>query len=144
MSEIKYRVWSKKQKTYDYEHPFNKPGDFYITQNGVLFSDYGNAITPEVKQDNFIIEQSTDIKDKNGNMIYVGDIVKMKYPYDKRCIGRFVVIKDPNSPRIGLMDNTKTDEIFNLYGYMSNHYEVIGDVNHNPELLNKDQRNEEE
>ena len=144
MSEIKYRVWSKKQKTYDYEHPFNKPGDFYITQNGVLFSDYGNVITPEVKQEDFIIEQSTDIKDKNGNMIYVGDIVKMKFPYDKRFIGRFVVIKDPNSPRIGLMDNTKTDEIFNLYGYMSNHYEVIGDVNHNPELLNKDQRNEEE
>lgn len=144
MSEIKYRVWSKKQKTYDYEHPFNKPGDFYITQNGVLFSDYGNVITPEVKQEDFIIEQSTDIKDKNGKMIYVGDIVKMKFPYDKRFIGRFVVMKDPNSPRIGLMDNTKTDEIFNLYGYMSNHYEVIGDVNHNPELLNKDQRNEEE
>lgn len=144
MSEIKYRVWSKKQKTYVYKHPFNKPGDFYITQNGVLFSDYGNVITPEVKQEDFIIEQSTDIKDKNGKMIYVGDIVKMKFPYDKRFIGRFVVMKDPNSPRIGLMDNTKTDEIFNLYGYMSNHYEVIGDVNHNPELLNKDQRNEEE
>ena len=129
MSEIKYRVWSKKQKTYVYEHPFNKPGDFYITQNGVLFSDYGNAITPEVKQDNFIIEQSTDIKDKNGKMIYVGDIVKMKFPYDKRFIGRFVVIKDPNSPRIGLLDETKTDEIFNLYNHMSNYYEIIGNIN---------------
>lgn len=137
MSEIKYRVWSKKQKTYDYEHPFNKPGDFYVAQNGVLFSDYGNAITPEVKQEDFIIEQSTDIKDKNGKMIYVGDIVKMKFPYDKRFIGRFVVMKDPNSPRIGLMDNTKTDEIFNLYGYMSNYYEVIGNIN-------KDSANEEE
>lgn len=129
MSEIKYRVWSKKQKTYDYEHPFNKPGDFYITQNGILFSDYGNAIVPEVEQDNFIIEQSTDIKDKNGKMIHVGDIVKMKFPYDKRFIGRFVVIKDPNSPRIGLLDETKTDEIFNLYNHMSNYYEVIGNIN---------------
>ena len=129
MSEIKYRVWSKKQKTYVYKHPFNKPGDFYITQNGILFSDYGNAITPEVKQEDFIIEQSTDIKDKNGKMIYVGDIVKMKFPYDKRCIGRFVVIKDPNSPRIGLLDETKTDEIFNLYNHMSNYYEVIGNIN---------------
>lgn len=135
MSEIKYRVWSKKQKTYDYEHPFNKPGDFYITQNGVLFSDYGNAITPEVKQDNFIIEQSTDIKDKNDNMIHVGDIVKMKFPYDRRYIGKFVVVKDPNSPRIGLLDETKTDEIFNLYNHMSNYYEVIGNIHENPELL---------
>lgn len=144
MSEIKYRVWSKKQKTYVYKHPFNKPGDFYITQNGVLFSDYGNAITPEVKQDNFIIEQSTDIKDKNGKMIHVGDIVKMEFTYDKRYIGKFVVIKDPNSPRIGLLDETKTDEIFDLYNHMSNHYEVIGDIHKNPELLNKDQPNEEE
>ena len=135
MREIKFRVWSKKQKTYDYKHPFNKPGDFYVTQNGVLFSDYGNTITPEVKQENLIIEQSTDIKDKNDNMIHVGDIVKMKFPYDRRYIGKFVVVKDPNSPRIGLLDETKTDEIFDLYNHMSNHYEVIGDIHENPELL---------
>lgn len=145
MSEINYRVWSKKQKTYDYKHPFNTSGSFYIAQNGVLFSDYGNVITPEVKQDNFIIEQSTDIKDKNGKMIYVGDIVKMKYPYDKRFIGKFVVVKDPNSPRIGLIDKTKTDEIFDLYGYMSNYYEVIGNIHENKDLLEyieKDQKTE--
>ena len=76
MRLIEYRVWSKKQKTYVYEHPFNKPGNFYINQNGVLFSDYGNSITLEVKQDDFIIEQSTNITDKNGKMIYVGDIVE--------------------------------------------------------------------
>lgn len=76
MRLIEYRVWSKKQKIYVYEHPFNKPGNFYINQNGVLFSDYGNSITSEVKQDDFIIEQSTNITDKNGKMIYVGDIVE--------------------------------------------------------------------
>lgn len=91
-----------------------------------------------------IVEQATGVKDKNGNMIHVGDIVKMKYPYDKRCIGKFVVVRDPNSPRIGLLDKTKTDEIFNLYNYMSNHYEVIGNINENPGLLSKDKPNEEE
>ena len=137
MREIKYRVWSKKQKTYNYKHPFNTYGYFYISQDGILFSDYGNVITPEIKQDDFVIEQATGIKDKNEQMIYVGDIVKMKFPYDKRFIGRFVVIKDPNSPRIGLLDETKTDEIFNLCNYMSNYYEVIGNIN-------KDSANEEE
>ena len=48
MHELKFRVWSKKQKTYDYEHPFNKPGDFYINQDGVLFSDFGNSIAPKL------------------------------------------------------------------------------------------------
>ncbi len=128
MCELKFRVWSRKQKTYDYKHPFNISGSFYIAQNGVLLSDYGNVITPEVEQDDFIIEQATGIKDKNGKMIYVDDIVKMRYPYDKRCVGKFVVVKDPNSPRIGLLDKTKTDEIFDLYNHMSNHYEVIGNI----------------
>ena len=91
-----------------------------------------------------IVEQATGVKDKNGRMIHVGDIVKMKYPYDKRFIGKFVVVKDPNSPRIGLLDKTKADEIFNLCGYMSNHYEVIGNINENPGLLSKDKPNEKE
>lgn len=90
-----------------------------------------------------IVEQATGVKDKNGNMIHVGDIVKMKYPYDKRCIGKFVVVRDPNSPRIGLLDKTKTDEIFNLYGYMSNHYEVVGNIHENPELLAGEDDNHE-
>lgn len=137
MCELSFRVWSKKQKTYDYKHPFNILGSFYIAQNGVLISDYGNVIAPEVNQDVFIIEQATGIKDKNGKMMYVGDIVKMKYPYDKRCVGKFVVIKDPNSPRIGLLDKTKTDEIFDLYNHMSNQYEIIGNIHQDNELLEK-------
>ena len=137
MCELKFRVWSKKQKTYDYKHPFNTLGSFYIAQDGALISDYGNVVAPEVNQNDFVIEQFTGIKDKNGKMMYVGDIVKMKYPYDKRCVGKFVVIKDPNSPRIGLLDKTKTDEIFDLYNHMSNQYEIIGNIHQNNELLEK-------
>ena len=115
--------------------PKHKLGEFMVDAaieslketEAVLFVVAGNE--KRGPGDNFIIEQSTDIKDKNGKMIHVGDIVKMKFPYDKRFIGRFVVIKDPNSPRIGLLDETKTDEIFNLYNHMSNYYEVIGNIN---------------
>lgn len=75
MHELKFRVWSKKQKTYDYKYPFNVSGSFYIAQNGVLLSDYGNVITPEVKQNDFVIERFTGLRDKNDHMIYEGDIV---------------------------------------------------------------------
>ena len=75
MRELKFRVWSKKQKTYDYKHPFNVSGSFYIAQNGVLLSDYGNAITPEIKQNDFVIERFTGLRDKNDHVIYEGDIV---------------------------------------------------------------------
>lgn len=73
--ELKFRVWSKKQKTYACKHPFNVSGSFYIAQNGVLLSDYGNAITPEIKQNDFVIERFTGLRDKNDHTIYEGDIV---------------------------------------------------------------------
>lgn len=63
--ELKFRVWSKKQKTYAYKHPFNVSGSFYIAQNGVLLSDYGKAITPEIKQNDFVIERFTGLRNNN-------------------------------------------------------------------------------
>ena len=140
MRELKFRAWSDKYGMY-------KVGCLVIEKGaGDFKSDDRNFICVHMLyQPFFTIEQSTGIKDKNGKMIYVGDIVKMKYPYDKRFIGKFVVVKDPNSPRIGLIDKTKTDEIFDLYGYMSNYYEVIGNIHENKDLLEyieKDQKTE--
>ena len=95
--------------------------------------DWNLNNTIEVYDDT--VSQSTGLKDKNGKMIYEGDIIKMRYPYDKRYFGKFVVVKDFDSPKFGLLDKTKTNEVFDLYSHMSNHYEVIGNINLNPELL---------
>lgn len=130
MRELKFRVWSKKQKTYNYKHPFNSYGYFYIDQYGILFSDYGNVVTPEVKQDDFVIEQFTGLRDKNDHTIYEGDIVSehngdLKGIVKQAWDGQWVIYWDniPNGHSV-------------LFEHL-NLCEVIGNINENPELLEK-------
>lgn len=128
MHELKFRVWSKKQKTYAYKHPFNVSGSFYIAQNGVLLSDYGNAITPEIKQNDFVIERFTWLRDKNDHTIYEGDIVSehngdLKGVVKQAEDGQWVIYWD-NIP----------DGRSVLFEH-SNFCEVIGNIHGNPELI---------
>lgn len=136
MRELKFRAYLKEEKKYVF--PTLIVVSFGVV-TGIAYTDIDESDHQPIERrliiEDVVLEQATGLKDKNGKMIYVGNIIKMKYPYDKRCIGKFVVVKDPNSPRIGLSDKTKTDEIFDLYNHMSNYYEVIGNIHENPELL---------
>lgn len=125
MRELKFRVWSERQKTYDYKFPYNYMGDFYVSTGGKLFSDFGNSVAPEVKQDDFIIEQYTGLKDKNGKEIYVGDIL-------------LDGIGEPCEPWIVKFDDGKfiggiqgvVEDLFELTDL-----EIIGNIHENADLL---------
>ena len=95
-------------------------------KNGILNATILGDEIYAVEFKNRYLMQSNGIFDKNGTEIFEGDIIKMQFPLDRRCIGRFVVVRDTDSPRLGIVDNQLSTEIFNLYKYKSEYYEVVG------------------
>lgn len=126
-----FRVWSEDQKTYDYKFPYNSTGQFYISENGVLFSDFGNAVAPEVRQQAFVVEWFTGHYDKNGKPIYTGDIVKMPDWFNKP---KYEVVRFTKSS-VGF--EPFVNGCFECAAPDGEEVEIVGTIHQNPELLEK-------
>lgn len=85
--------------------------------------------------------QSTGLKDSKGVEIYESDIVKLKYPYDKRSTTLGVIVKSKQKACFGIQMNETTED-YELYRVTAEHYlEVVGNIYQNPELGIKPNRN---
>lgn len=126
---FKFRVWNNR----DWDKDFGK-----VYYNAEETYDYlgGNPSIPAssfdvlLEDDEWIVEQCTGLKDKNGKLIYEGDLIKEpanKYPleiyYDKGVWQTREYRKNGNNEQLLYV-------LINCYGV-----EVIGNIHENTDLL---------
>lgn len=133
MREIKFRVWDKNAKMFTF--------DQLLHQSGRMFTMYVGYTLVDPQHNNYIIQQFTNLKDKNKKEIYEGDIVRIQTKDDPEDLqweideiiydsGAFVL----KNARISFYEGLLRDYI------MENDLcdiEVIGNILENPELLTK-------
>ena len=115
-----FRAWAEEGKAMYY--------DVYPFKDGTLLLSYDGFAFDEVPASDFILMQSTGLKDKNGKKIFEGDIVK-KFWFGKMCIYQ-IDYDNGLASFIG-----RAGMKFTTFDYDSEEFEVVGNIHDIPELL---------
>ena len=123
----KFRAWTEEGKAMYY--------DVYPFRDDALLLNYDGFAFDEVPASDFILMQSTGLKDKNDSEIFEGDVVKYKsdcYTYTEE------VAYNKNFAGFGVRD-ANTDIIFTFLQLADvvdlSSLEVVGNIYNNPGLL---------
>ena len=122
-----FRAWTEEGKAMYY--------GVYPFKDGTLLLSYDEIAFDEVPASDFILMQSTGLKDKNDSEIFEGDVVK----YEAGCnTVTEEVVYDKNFAGFGVRD-ANADVIITFWVLAENidlhSLEVVGNVYENPELL---------
>lgn len=140
MDRFRFRIWDYKDKCYKYSFDLTD-GVYELSHcfNGIS-SNEESTMYPIDKGD---FEQSTGLRDKNGKLIYEGDIVKEILIDEESAMGR--VFEEVSVVCFGGGDypysfTLKHPRFYRGYallnhGYMRQEIEVIGNIHENPELM---------
>ena len=126
----KFRAWTEEGEVMYY--------DVYPFKDDTLLLSYDEIAFDEVPASDFILMQSTGLKDKNGNEIFESDIVKYKSGCNTYTEE---VAYDKNFAGFGVRD-ANTDIIFTFWELAEDidliSLEVVGNIYENPELLEEE------
>ena len=131
---FKFRFYDKENKIMVYADTDDELLPYYPDEIYTTWQTYDlSAIEHLANDEDYIVMQCTGLKDKNGKLIYEGDILIQKEenggPTKKLVIweeeGGYLGLKDLKKSFLGVVT-------FHLFGYT---YEVIGNIHENPELL---------
>ena len=122
----KFRAWdsSKKEMFTD---------TFAITESGqvvVVEQEFVTSIPDYVFVDHLIVMQSTGLKDKNGNEVFVGDIIKCT----RGCPHEVYLEKEYGGTYVGGMPAIYLKGIREGYAWTGAE-EILGNIYEKPELL---------
>lgn len=124
---FRFRAWNKIKQNYDYDIQECQKFPLHNSNKEKCFACFQSYLK---NQDILEIEQCTGLKDKNGKMIYEGDVVSLVPEIEKI---KYVVKWDEYNAQLFLDALNKRVRIdFNTIDLK---LEVVGNINENPELL---------
>ena len=130
MRELKFRIWDKLEKKLVTMAPRIR---YFESENCFRFEG------SKYQRDNYVIQQFTELYDKNKKPIYEGDRVRFGYTGNHDFYGEVIWLEDRAS--FGVKDENTFETFEDLMDYMK-FFEVVGNIfqlpcnpDHNGECL---------